>query len=86
MPLNIKSAEVERMVDELAAHTGESKTEAVRRAVQERLDRTHSASFRRARVASVMAWLRAEVWSQLPEGERGRGVTKAERDALYDEG
>jgi antitoxin VapB len=39
MALSIKSREVERLVDALAAMTGESKTEAVRRALAERRDR-----------------------------------------------
>jgi len=84
MALNIKSPEVERLVDELAAHTGESKTEAVRRALSERLERTQRDAFHRARVADVMAWLRTDVWSRLPPEARGKPVTKAERDALYE--
>jgi antitoxin VapB len=37
--LNIKDAETTAMVKELAALTGESQTEAVRKAVKERLER-----------------------------------------------
>jgi antitoxin VapB len=39
MPLNIKSAETDRLARELAAETGETLTEAVRRALAERLER-----------------------------------------------
>jgi antitoxin VapB len=39
MPLNIKSPEADRVVRELAALTGESITDAVIRAVEERLER-----------------------------------------------
>ncbi len=39
MPLNIRRAETEMLVRELAALTGESKTEAVTRSVRERLER-----------------------------------------------
>lgn len=39
MGLNIKNEETNRLVDELAAATGESKTTAIKRAVQERLAR-----------------------------------------------
>lgn len=39
MPLNIKSAETDRIVRELAELTGESITETVTRAVEERLQR-----------------------------------------------
>ena len=36
MPLNIKNSEVERLAAEVARLTGESKTEAIRRALDER--------------------------------------------------
>jgi antitoxin VapB len=39
MPLNIRNAEAERLVAELARRTGETKTEAVIKAVRERLGR-----------------------------------------------
>lgn len=39
MALNIRDPETERLVQELVALTGESKTEAVARAVEARLDR-----------------------------------------------
>lgn len=39
MALNIRNAETERLADELATLTGETKTEAVRRAVDDRLHR-----------------------------------------------
>ncbi|CAN5830921.1 type II toxin-antitoxin system VapB family antitoxin [soil metagenome] len=43
MPLNIKSAETDRIVRELAELTGESITETVTRAVAERLHRERAA-------------------------------------------
>lgn len=39
MALNIRKPETESLVSELAALTGETKTDAVTRAVEERLDR-----------------------------------------------
>ena len=42
MPLNIKSPETDRVVRELAELTGESITETVTRAVEERLQRERS--------------------------------------------
>lgn len=38
MGLNIKNAEAERLIEELAALTGETKTEAVARAVRGRIE------------------------------------------------
>jgi antitoxin VapB len=39
MPLSIKSLETERLVREIAAKTGESLTEAIQKALEERLER-----------------------------------------------
>ena len=39
MPLNIRNAETERLAAEVARRTGETKTEAVTRALRERLER-----------------------------------------------
>lgn len=44
MPLNIKNAEVEALVAEVARLTGETKTEAVPRALLERREGSASAS------------------------------------------
>ena len=39
MPISIKSMEAERLAREIAAKTGESLTDAIRKALEERLDR-----------------------------------------------
>lgn len=41
MAMNIKNAETQRLVQELASLTGESLTTAITQAVRERLDRLH---------------------------------------------
>ena len=81
MPLNIKNAEVERLAAEVARLTGESKTEAIRRALEERRRRLRRSSSddRRNR---VLAYLEKKVWTTLPEGERGRRLSRAEEDAI----
>lgn len=81
MALNLKNAEVERLAAEVARLTGESKTEAIRRALDERRRRLKgpSADQRRAR---VLRFLEKKVWPTLPEGERGRRLTRAEEDAI----
>jgi antitoxin VapB len=53
MPLNIKSSETDRLARELAAETGESITEAVQKALAERLER-----FRRQRDTTRRTGLR----------------------------
>lgn len=47
MALNIRNAETEELATALAALTGETKTEAVRRALEERLERTRRMRGRR---------------------------------------
>ena len=47
MALNIRNAETEALATALAALTGETKTEAVRRSLQERMERTRRLRGRR---------------------------------------
>jgi antitoxin VapB len=79
MALNLKNAEVERLAADVARLTGESKTEAIRKALEERRNRLRSASpdDRRAR---VLRFLKKKVWPALPERELGRRLTRAEED------
>jgi antitoxin VapB len=81
MPLNIKNAEVERLAAEVARLTGESKTEAIRRALDERRRRLRhkSADRRRERVLHL---LERTVWPTLPKSARGRRLTRAEEDKI----
>jgi antitoxin VapB len=81
MPLNIKNVEVERLAAEVARLTGESKTEAIRRALDERRRRLKGQSSEQRR-ARVLAFLQKKVWPTLPESERGRRLTRAEEDEI----
>jgi antitoxin VapB len=81
MALNLKNADVERLAAEVARLAGESKTEAIRRALEERKQRLtgRSTAERRQR---VLRWLERRVWPALPAGERGRRLTRAEEDRI----
>lgn len=81
MALNIKNADVERLAAEVARLTGESKTEAIRRALDERRRRLRGASpdDRRAR---VLAFLKKKVWAAIPREQLGRQLTREEEDAI----
>ena len=81
MALNLKNDEVERLATEVARMTGESKTEAIRRALQERRERLKGRSLEQRR-ERVLKFLEKEVWSTLPPGERGRRLTQAEEDEI----
>jgi antitoxin VapB len=60
MALNIKDVETDRMARELAAATGESITEAVARALEERLARV-TGRRRRRRLADDVARIQARI-------------------------
>ena len=81
MALNLKNDEVERLATEVARLAGESKTEAIRRALLERRDRLKGRTFEERR-ARVLKFLEKEIWSTLPPGERGRRLTQAEEDEI----
>ncbi len=79
MALNIKNQVVESLAAEVAELTGETKTEAVRRALAERLLRLE----RRRQVgpAEFFAHLERNVWPHTAHAE-SRTVSRAERDAF----
>jgi antitoxin VapB len=81
MALNIKNPQVERLASEIARLTGESKTEAIRRALDERRRRLTRVSTddRRAR---VLRFLEQKVWPTLPKTHIGRRLSRAEEDEL----
>jgi antitoxin VapB len=81
MALNLKNAAVERLAAEVARLTGESKTEAIRRALDERRRRLKGPSVDQRR-QRILKFLEKKVWPTLPESERGRRLTRAEEDAI----
>ena len=81
MALNIKNASVERLATELARMTGESKTEAIRRALEERRSRLKATSGD-ARRAQVLRFLEKKVWPTLPKEQVGRRLSRAEEDEI----
>ena len=89
--LNIKDAEATRLVRELVELTGETQTEAVRKALHERLEREKAE--REARAARSAEEKRREfeqVWAKIrkiQEDVRRRGLVEnmLTDDDLYDE-
>ena len=82
MALSIKSPEVEKLVEALAEMTGESKTEAVRRALIERRERLRLQSGRRERGSDFLRYLEEEVWPKAPPGQLGRRLNREEEDEI----
>lgn len=82
MALNIKNEAVESLLDEVVAITGETKTEAVRRALEERRERLALGGEHGASPASFRRFLEESFWPSLPRGERGRRLSREEEDDL----
>ena len=82
MALNIKNSEVERLAAEVAALTGESKTEALRQALSERHRRLRVRMPDGARADRVRRFLSREVWSQVPPDQLGRPPGREERERI----
>lgn len=91
MALNIRNTQVERLAVEVARITGETKTEAVRRALQDRKNRlvlenrkkvTLNASQKRDRIRQIKDYLEREVWPNIPADILGKKMTKREREEI----
>lgn len=82
MALSIKSPEVEKLVEVLAEMTGESKTEAVRRALVERRERLSLQHAHRERGSDFLRYLEEEVWPKAPLGQLGRRLSREEEDEI----
>jgi len=82
MALNIKNREVERLATEVAALTGESKTEAIRRSLEDRHARLRVRVTDAARAERLHRFLAREVWARVPEDQRGRAPDKRERERI----
>lgn len=88
MALNLKNAEVERLAEEVARLAGETKTEAIRRALAERRQRLVYRQETDRSPSRVRTFLEREVWPGVPKAERGKHLTKSEEDKIlgYGEG
>lgn len=81
MALSIKDAEAERLAAEVAALAGESKTRAVRVALEERKRRLMR---RRARSGEerLRRFLVEEAWPQIPDDVLGKPLSREERERI----
>jgi antitoxin VapB len=80
--LNIKNREVEQLADEVSRLTGETKTESIRRALEERRARLRLRVVKRDREAEMLGYLEREVWPRVPKNVLGRRLTKREEDRI----
>jgi antitoxin VapB len=82
MALNIKDPVTERLATEVSSMTGESKTRAIRKALEERKERLAYQVHRREKGVELRRFLEEEVWPQLPKSVRGRRLSRKEEDAI----
>jgi len=80
--LNIKNLEVQRLAEEVARLAGETKTESIRRALEERRARLRLRVVKRDREAEILRYLEGEVWPSVPKHVLGHRVTKREEDRI----
>lgn len=81
MALNIKNRAVEQLAEDIARLTGESKTEAVRKALEERKAKL-SQDFRHSKRERWQAFLEQDVWPTIAAEQLGRTLTHEEEDAI----
>jgi antitoxin VapB len=82
MAMNIKDPQTEALAAEVAALANETKTQAVRTALQERKERLQALKRRHARAQRIDRFLEGEAWPQLPDAVLGRPISKAERETI----
>jgi antitoxin VapB len=80
--LNIKKRAVERLAAEVAGLAGESKTEAVRRALEERKARLAYRVVDGDRVSRLRRFLETEVWPKIPPNAVGRRISREEEEQI----
>ena len=82
MALNIKNREVERLAEEAGRLAGETKTETIRRALEDRVARLRLRVVRRDREGDILAYREREVWPAVPKRLLGRRLGRREEDRI----
>lgn len=84
MTLSIEDKETEALVARIVELTGETEGVAVRRSLRERVDRVAAAPRPKPKMTmeEVEDWLQNVVRPRIPEKERGRRLSKAEREEI----
>lgn len=82
MAVNIKNERVERLLEEVAALTGETKTEAIRRSLEERRDRLSRRAVELNPADRLRRLLEREIWPTIPAAVRGTRLSKADEEQI----
>jgi antitoxin VapB len=79
MALRINDWETERLATEVATMTGESKTTAIRRSLEERRDRLSHEARMRDRKKELYRLLEQKIWPRIPPFVLGTKVSRREK-------
>lgn len=82
MAVNIKNLDVENLLNEVVNLTGETKTEAIRKALEERRKRLSLRFANPDKRQRLFALLEEEIWPQIPADQLGKRLSKEEEEAL----
>ena len=82
MALNIKNQEVEDLLEAVISITGESKTEAVRKALEERKQRLGTQFVSQPSEERLLAFLQDEIWRHIPEQLLGTTISRSEEEEI----
>lgn len=82
MALNIKDPETVALAAEVAELAGETKTRAVKVALEERRKRLRRQGPADDRAERLRRFFEQEVWPQIPKDVLGKPLTKAEREEI----
>ena len=82
MALNIKNLEVERLAGEVATLARETKTEAIRKALEERKARLAVVHGRPRSKESLIAFFEKSIWPKVPPKVLGKTLSKREREQI----
>jgi antitoxin VapB len=82
MALNLKNPQVEALAAEVAQLARETKTEAIRRALEERKARLSGSRRSSKSGRKVIEFFERHIWSKVPPDVLGKPVTKEEREEI----
>ena len=82
MAVNIKNKDVENLLNEVVNLTGETKTEAIRKALEERQKRLSLRFATPDKLQRLVTLLEEEIWPQIPADQLGKRLSKEEEEAI----
>jgi antitoxin VapB len=79
--LNIKNPIVEKLAAEVAEMARETKTQAIRRALEDRKAKLEAQAEPR-KTRGMREYLEKYIWTTIPPEIRGKGISKEEREEI----